>query len=211
MPRIKANGIELEYRETGSPDDPMLLLVSGFSAQMITFPQELLDGLASAGRRVVIFDNRDIGLTTELEGQTPPSPRDIVKGIAAGEPIEVIEAPEQVDLAELLPMGKDHYALRVRGTSMIDDGIHDGDLVIVERREQADDGELVVAIVPGEEMEEATLKKLFRDKKDGRDVYRLQPSNEALEPLIVDQVEIRGVVVGVVRRYPRWSDGSPAE
>ena len=55
MPRIKANGIELEYRETGSPDDPMLLLVSGFSAQMITFPQELLDGLASAGRRVAIL------------------------------------------------------------------------------------------------------------------------------------------------------------
>ena len=138
-------------------------------------------------------------------------PVQVLGRIAAGEPIEVIEAPEQVDLAELLPMGKDHYALRVRGTSMIDDGIHDGDLVIVERREQADDGELVVAIVPGEEMEEATLKKLFREKKDGRDVYRLQPSNEALEPLIVDQVEIRGVVVGVVRRYPRWSDGSPAE
>lgn len=128
--------------------------------------------------------------------------------IAAGEPIEAVEAPEQVDLAELLPMGKDHYALRVRGTSMIDDGIHDGDLVIVERRENADDGELVVAIVDGEEMEEATLKKLFREKRDGQDVYRLQPANEALEPLIVDELEIRGVVVGVVRRYPGWPDRS---
>ncbi len=135
-------------------------------------------------------------------------PVSVLGRIAAGEPIEAVEAPEQVDLADLLPMGKDHYALRVRGTSMIDDGIHDGDLVIVERREQADDGELVVAIVDGEEMEEATLKKLFRDKRDGQDVFRLQPANEALEPIIVDQLEVRGVVVGVVRRYPRWSDSA---
>ena len=84
MPRIKANGIELEYRETGSPDDPMLLLVSGFSAQMITFPQELLDGLASAGRRVVIFDNRDIGLSTEFTNEVPPAPGDIINGLREG-------------------------------------------------------------------------------------------------------------------------------
>ncbi len=84
MPRIKANGIELEYRETGSPDDPLLLLVSGFSAQMITFPQELLDGLASAGRRVVIFDNRDIGLSTEFTNEVPPAPGDIINGLREG-------------------------------------------------------------------------------------------------------------------------------
>ena len=72
----------------------------------------------------------------------------LLGNIAAGEKIEVIENSEQLDLADLLPMGKDHYALKVQGTSMIDEGIHDGDLVIVERRDHADDGELVVATHP---------------------------------------------------------------
>ncbi len=87
MPRIKANGIEIEYEEYGNADDPMLLLVSGFSGQMITWPESFKQGLADAGRRVVIFDNRDIGLSTEFTNQVPPAPRNIVKGIAAGEPM----------------------------------------------------------------------------------------------------------------------------
>lgn len=128
----------------------------------------------------------------------------LLGNIAAGEKIEVIENSEQLDLADLLPMGKDHYALRVQGTSMIDEGIHDGDLVIVERRDHADDGELVVAILEGEIEETTTLKKMYRENRDGQDVIRLQPANETLEPIFVDQVEIRGVVVGVVRRYPSF-------
>jgi len=130
-----------------------------------------------------------------LEGRLPVN---VLGKIAAGQPIDAIENPESIDLADLLPMGRDHYALQVSGESMIDDGIHDGDLVLVERRSTADDGELVVAIV-GEE--EATLKKLYREKQDGESVYRLQPANEKLEPIYVDSLEIRGVVVGVVRRY----------
>ena len=87
MPRIEANGIEIEYEEYGKPDDPMLLLVSGFSGQMITWPDAFKQGLAEAGRRVVIFDNRDIGLSTEFTNEVPPAPRDIVKGVMAGEPM----------------------------------------------------------------------------------------------------------------------------
>jgi len=87
MAQIKANGIEIEYEEMGSPDDPLMLLVSGFSSQMITWPESFKRGLADAGRRVVVFDNRDIGLSTEFAGRTTPSPREIVKGIAAGEPM----------------------------------------------------------------------------------------------------------------------------
>ena len=71
--------------------------------------------------------------------------------------IDAVETPETFDLADLLPMGRGHYALQVCGTSMIEEGIHDGDLVIVERRTSADDGETVVAIVDDEV---ATLKKL---------------------------------------------------
>ena len=144
---------------------------------------------------------------TSVVGQLPVQ---VLGRIAAGQPIEAVEGTEQVDLAELLPMGKDHYALRVRGTSMIGDGIHDGDLVIVEHRTQAIDGEMVVAIVQDSEMEEATLKKMYHEEKDGEAIIRLQPSNPEMEPIFAREVEVRGVVVGVVRKYPGWPGGLTA-
>ena len=118
----------------------------------------------------------------------------ILGRIAAGAPIEAIESPERMELADLVPSDRDVYALRVSGTSMIEDGIHDGDLVLVERRNHAHNGEMVVAVLPDEE---ATLKRLYRE--NGR--YRLQPANSALSPVWVDRLEIRGVVIGVIRRY----------
>lgn len=87
MPRVKANGIEIEYKEFGSKSDPLMLLISGFSGQLTRWPQSMIDGLVDAGRRVVVFDNRDIGLSTEFTNEVPPAPKDIVKGIAAGEPM----------------------------------------------------------------------------------------------------------------------------
>lgn len=117
----------------------------------------------------------------------------ILGRIAAGAPIEATEDPEDLDLQDLLPPGKECYALRVRGQSMIEDGIHDGDLVLVERRQEARNGETVVAVLPDEG---STLKRFYRE---GRKI-RLQPANASLAPLIVDEVEIRGVVVGVIRR-----------
>ena len=114
--------------------------------------------------------------------------------IAAGRPIEVIEDREEFDPADLVPRGEGYFLLTVRGDSMIGDHIRDGDLVLVEPRETADDGETVVAILPGGE---ATLKRLYREK----DRFRLQPSNPALEPLFTEDLAIRGVVRGVIRRY----------
>lgn len=114
--------------------------------------------------------------------------------IAAGSPIETIEEPEQLDLNALVPEGRDVYALQVEGTSMIEDAIADGDIVLVERRETARDGEIVVAVLPDEE---ATLKRLYREGKR----FRLQPANSSMEPIYVDELQIRGVVIGVVRRY----------
>ena len=138
----------------------------------------------------------------DKRGQSRPEgvlPVQILGWISAGEPIEALENPESVDLADLMPMGREHFALKVRGTSMIDDGILDGDLVIVERRNVADDGEVVVAIL---EDNNATLKRLYRERDaSGRRVYRLQPANEELDAIYVDRLEIRGVVVGVVRKY----------
>ena len=87
MPRIEANGLEFEYQEYGNPDDPLMLVVSGFSSQMTKWPEDFLRGLADAGRRVVVYDNRDIGLSSELGSELPPSAREIVKGIAEGKPM----------------------------------------------------------------------------------------------------------------------------
>jgi repressor LexA len=117
--------------------------------------------------------------------------------VAAGDPIAAIEIPETVTVPEaLVRNGRPLFALRVKGDSMIDEQIRDGDTVIVESRQEARDGETVVALIRGEE---ATLKKLYRN---GRTV-RLVPANPALEPIVVpaDEVEVRGVVTGLVRSY----------
>jgi repressor LexA len=98
--------------------------------------------------------------------------------------------------AELVPRGGSGYVLRVRGDSMIEEQIRDGDYVVVEPRADARDGETVVALIRGEE---ATLKKLYREGP----IVRLQPANAAMESIAVpaEDLEIRGVVRGLVRRY----------
>jgi len=115
--------------------------------------------------------------------------------VAAGVPIEAVEEPETISLPEEMLGRGETFALRVRGDSMIEDGILDGDIVVVESRADADDGATVVALVRGE----ATVKKLHRQR--GR--VRLVPANRQLAPIIAraSDVEIRGVVIAVLRRY----------
>ena len=126
--------------------------------------------------------------------ESPPPSLSILGNIAAGCPIETLEEPEALDLASMMPDDKDVYALRVAGDSMIDDAIADGDIVLVERREHARDGETVVAVLPDET---CTLKRIYRE--EGR--VRLQPANETMDPIYVDDVTVRGVVIGVLRKY----------
>lgn len=122
----------------------------------------------------------------------------IVGRIAAGVPIEAIEDPS--DVIEL-PVGSvpdGCYALRVRGTSMIDDHIEDGDVVVIRPQPDVDDGEIAVAIVNDvTENGGATLKRFYREG----DHVRLQPRNPTMQPIIVpnDQVEVRGKVVKLLR------------
>jgi repressor LexA len=116
--------------------------------------------------------------------------------VAAGQPIEAIEGQETISVPEDFVRRDNTFCLRVRGESMIEDGIRDGDYIIVEGRDQANNGETVVALVGNE----ATVKKFFREA-DGR--VRLQPANAAMEPIFVSQGDlmIRGVVVGLMRHY----------
>jgi len=128
---------------------------------------------------------------------TPAPGIPILGTIAAGNPIEAIETPEPFDPKEFFPSRGDFYMLRVKGDSMIEDHIEDGDLVLVERQAQPHDGDTVVAILPGEISEEATLKRFYREAKG----VRLEPRNRRLKPIRSRQVEVRGVVRGVLRRY----------
>jgi repressor LexA len=117
--------------------------------------------------------------------------------VAAGMPIEAVASSESISVPEALVTGKrDTYVLRVRGDSMIDEQIRDGDWVVVEDRRSADNGEMVIALIGGQD---ATLKKFY--KENGR--VRLQPANPTMQPIVVDpdSVQIQGVVVGVMRKY----------
>ncbi len=122
----------------------------------------------------------------------------LLGAVAAGAPIEVAETAESVSVPqELVRRGDDHYVLRVRGSSMIDESIRDGDFVVVKSGRGADDGEMVIALLEGNS---ATLKRYYRER-DGR--IRLQPANPEMAPIYVHEndVTIQGVVVGVIRRY----------
>ncbi len=116
--------------------------------------------------------------------------------VAAGAPIEAITGAETINIPEDLVGKRDTYVLRVKGDSMIDEQIRDGDFVIVEDRKSADNGEMVIALVGGHDV---TLKKFYRD--NGK--IRLQPANPAMQPMLFDpdNVQVQGVVVGVMRRY----------
>jgi len=116
--------------------------------------------------------------------------------VAAGAPIEAITTAESIAVPEDLIGKRDTYVLRVRGESMIDEQIRDGDFVIVEDRKTAENGEMVIALLGGSDV---TLKKFYRDNGE----VRLQPANPAMVPLTVpaDHVQIQGVVVAVMRKY----------
>ena len=116
--------------------------------------------------------------------------------IAAGQPIEPEPEGETVAVPDVLTRKGQNYVLRVNGSSMVDDGIHDGDFVVVNRREKASNGEMVAALLNGE----ATLKRFYREA-DGR--IRLQPANERMSPIWVAEgdLKVQGVVVGLMRKY----------
>lgn len=119
--------------------------------------------------------------------------------IAAGEPIEAIENEITTVMVspDMVSKSKRCFVLQVKGSSMIDEGIMDGDYVVLKQQETAENGQIVVALI---DEGFATLKKFYKEKGDK---IRLQPANDEMEPIIVEanQVKIQGVVTGIVRRY----------
>jgi repressor LexA len=182
----------------------------GYSPTM----QELADQLGTS--KVTIFEHvgalekkrvlrrdkhkaRSLEISSEerLPDENRSTKLPLLGNIAAGSPIEAVENREELDLEQLFQSRAGVYVLRVRGDSMIDDHLCDGDYVVIERRENARNGEQVVALL---DTGEATLKRFY--KEPGGKI-RLQPANRAMEPRIVeaDRCKIQGVVIGVLRSY----------
>lgn len=113
--------------------------------------------------------------------------------IAAGRPIEAISTNETIDIPKDM-MGRNIYALRVKGESMIEDGILSGDYVIIEQSKTAKNGEVVVALVNHDQV---TLKRFYKEK----DRIRLQPANSSMSPIFLRQVDIQGRVKGLIRKF----------
>ena len=175
--------------------------------------QELADQLGTS--KVTIFEHvgalekkglirrdkhkaRSLEITSDepLPDEERGSKLPLVGSIAAGSPIEAVENREELDLEQLYSRPNGVFVLRVRGESMIEDHLCDGDYVVIERRESAHNGEQVVALLSNGE---ATLKRYY---KEGRNI-RLQPANSTMQPRIVpaDDVKVQGVVIGVLRSY----------
>ena len=116
--------------------------------------------------------------------------------VTAGNPIEAIEMPNEFFTlpASMIPTKKEVFTLKVSGTSMINAGVHDGDIVIVQRQATANNGDMVVAMT---EDNEVTLKTFY--KEDG--YFRLQPENDTMAPIILDKVYIVGKAIGLYRKF----------
>ena len=130
--------------------------------------------------------------------ESKPEARDVplIGLISAGQPIEAIRTNEVVAVPEDMIGRRDVYVLRVKGESMVEDQVRDGDYVIVENRGSARNGEMVVALLQGENV---TLKKYYREKGQ----IRLQPAHPTMKPIMAkeEDVKIQGVVIGLMRKY----------
>ncbi len=137
---------------------------------------------AHMSRAIQLTESPEARMSLPLAGQ-----------IAAGSPVLAVEEDERIDFSSMFD-SDEHFCLRVKGDSMIEDQISEGDYVVVKKQDSCRDGEIVVALVDGQE---ATLKRFYRESNR----IRLEPANSNMKPIYSDNVEIMGVVIGVVRRY----------
>ena len=142
------------------------------------------------------YAHRSIEIVASESGKSMELP--LLGRIAAGEPIEAIEAAEMVDVGTVLDLkvGRGLFLLQVKGDSMIEDGIFDEDYVVVEKQEVAENGDTVVALLPDST---ATLKRFYRETSR----IRLQPANPNLRAMYVKEIIVQGVVKGVIRSLKR--------
>lgn len=142
-------------------------------------------------------ESRSLELVSQ-HSSVPAIELPLLGSVAAGMPIEAIQSHETLAVPpDMIRRRKDNYVLRVEGNSMIEEQIRDGDYIVVQSQENAEDGQMVVALVGGDA---ATVKKLYREPGNR---VRLQPANATMAPIVVGAADVRiqGVVVGVIRKY----------
>ncbi|HEY7311141.1 MAG TPA: transcriptional repressor LexA [Gemmataceae bacterium] len=161
----------------------------------IKSPNGVMCHLTALVRKGLIIRQGKSARAIQLVDHRPPGAElPLLGAVAAGTPIEAVANEDRVNFSDLF-CGPNHYALRVRGQSMIEDHIDDGDLVVIRKQETAENGERVVAMIDNE----VTLKRFHREKGQ----VRLEPANGKMQPIVVDphsQSCILGVLVGVLRR-----------
>jgi repressor LexA len=161
----------------------------------IKSPNGVMCHLTALVRKGLILRQGKSARAIQLVDHRPPGAElPLVGSVAAGTPIEAVAQQDRLDFTQLF-CGPDHYALRVRGQSMINDHIDDGDFVVIRRQDTAENGDRVVAMIDNE----VTLKRYYRDKGQ----VRLEPANERMQPIMVDPSSescILGVLVGVLRK-----------
>ncbi len=179
---IEDNGYAPSYRE----------IASEFALSSVSTVAEHIDALSGKGYlKREANEARSLQLTPTWDEGTFAAP--LMGIIAAGSPIQAIRTQETIDIPRDM-MGPKVFALRVRGNSMIEDGIFDGDYVIIEQTSAARNGDIVVALI---DRENVTLKRFYKEK----DHIRLQPANKTMKPIRVKNVTVQGKVKGVIRKF----------
>lgn len=169
-------------------------IADGMGVASVSLAHRYTQALAEAGH-INLLPGRKRAIEI-ADKKRPAHVLPLIGKIAAGQPIEALPGHDEIDLSVFF-MGPDRFVLRVQGDSMVDDGILDGDMVIVEKRVTANNGEIVVALIDGTD---ATLKR-FQHNRD--DSVTLRPANATMPPLrySAKRVQIQGVVVGQMRSY----------
>jgi len=202
MPLTKRQKEILDYIESFIADQGYAPsfeeIAESFGYSSLATVHEHLSNLERKGYiRKSYNESRSIELIRRDTG-TPAVELPLLGAVAAGLPIEAIQDDETLAVpSDMISRRRDNYVLRVEGSSMIEEQIRDGDYIVVQAQDRAEDGQMVVALV---EDEAATVKKLYREP-GGR--IRLQPANPTMQPIFADAADVRiqGVVVGVIRKY----------
>lgn len=173
-------------------------IAAHFGYSSLATVHEHLSNLERKGYiRKAYNESRSIELVQDDQGPATVA-LPLLGDVAAGLPIEAIQDAETLAVPpDMVRRGRDNYVLRVQGNSMIEEQIRDGDFIVVAEQKNAEDGQMVVALVGGDS---ATVKKLYREPGNR---IRLQPANHTMQAIIedADNVAIQGVVVGVIRKY----------
>jgi len=177
---------------------------NGYSPSMVEIAERFGISVPTVHQHIYSLRNKNLLLVDKGKKRSIVTPQDyksqlvdipLLGIISAGGPIEAIRDEEMIGVPRsMLPMLSHHYALMVSGVSMIEEGIMDGDIVIVHDQQTVDDGEKAVAYMP--ERNEVTLKKIYREKNR----IKLVPANKTMSPFYETNVQIQGKVVGVLRK-----------